>query len=74
MLKLTVNNNQVNCLFKSDKDFVKHTVSEKEAMDIISNGNLVESDRSDYKICVDGLWYFEGEPKKERKLNGKKNS
>ena len=27
---------------------------------IIDTGKLVESDNSDYPICIDNQWYFEG--------------
>jgi hypothetical protein len=34
---------------------------------IMTTGKLIPSDRSDYPICIDGQWYFEGEEVKEPK-------
>ena len=66
MYKLKHNNGTVNILIKSGKDFVRGTASLEFSQKVIENGNLMESDRADYPICVDGEWYFEGEETKRK--------
>lgn len=60
MYKLKNVNGRVNSLLRTGKDYVKSNLSVAAAQHIINCGKLVESDRSDYPICVDGKWYFEG--------------
>lgn len=60
--KLKTVNGRVNSLLKADSSHsVKNTISVSAAQHIIDTGNLIDSDRPDYPICVDGKWYFEGE-------------
>lgn len=70
MYKLKNINGRVNALLKSGDDFVKNNLSINAAQHIIDTGEMVESDRVDYSICISGQWYFEGEeikkPKKEK--------
>lgn len=60
MYKLKNVNGRVNSLLRTGKDYVKSNLSVAAAQHIINCGKLVKSDRSDYPICVDGKWYFEG--------------
>ncbi len=60
MYKLKNVNGRVNTLLRSGKDFVKSNLSVSAAQHIIDSGKLVESDNSDYPICIDNQWYFEG--------------
>ena len=61
MYKLKNENGRVNSLLRSGKDFVKNNLAVSAAQHIIDNGEVVESDKEDYPICVDNKWYFEGE-------------
>lgn len=62
MYKLKNINGRVNSLLKTDTTHtVKNNIAISAAQHIIDSGTIVESDRSDYPICVDGKWYFEGE-------------
>ena len=61
MYKLKNEKGRVNSLLRSGKDFVKNNLAVSAAQHIIDTGKLVESDNSDYPICVDNKWYFEGE-------------
>ena len=61
MYKLKNENGRVNSLLRSGKDFVKNKLAVSAAQHIIDNGEVVESDKEDYPICVDNKWYFEGE-------------
>ena len=61
MYKLKNVNGRVKSLLKTDKDFVRNELAISAAQHIIDSGTLIESDRPDYPICVDGKWYFEGE-------------
>lgn len=61
MYKLKNINGKVNILLKTGNDFVKNSISISAAQHIIDSGEIVESDKPDYPICVDGNWYFEGE-------------
>lgn len=54
-------NEKVNALLKSGNTFTATTLPLEEVHKIMESGNLVESDRSDYPICIDEKWYFEGE-------------
>lgn len=68
MYKLKKNaDGRINSLLRSGKDFVKNDLSISAAQHIIDTGKMVESDKPDYPICVDGQWYFEGEKITERK-------
>ena len=61
MYKLKNVNGRVNSLLRAGKDFVKNSLSFSAAQRIIDVGELTDSDKPDYPICVDGKWYFEGE-------------
>ena len=61
MYKLKNENGRVNSLLRSGKDFVKNNLAVSAAQHIIDTGEVVESDKEDYPICVDNKWYFEGE-------------
>ena len=61
MYKLKNENGRVNSLLRSGKDFVKNKLAVSAAQHIIDTGEVVESDKEDYPICVDNKWYFEGE-------------
>lgn len=62
MYKLKNINGRVNSLLKTDNaHYVKNNIAISAAQHIIDSGKIVESDRPDYPICVDGKWYFEGE-------------
>ncbi len=68
MYKLKNTNGRVNALLRTGKDFVKNNLSMSAAQHIIDTGNLVDSDKPEYPICVDNKWYFEGvEVKKSKK-------
>lgn len=55
-------NNYVDALLKNEYgDFVKTSIPEDAAKDIIDKGNIVLSDKFDYQICIDKTWYFVGE-------------
>lgn len=62
--KLKNRNGKVTFLLKTGKDFSKNEMSISAAQHIIDSGNVVESNREGYPICVDEKWYFEGEPVK----------
>jgi len=62
--KLKNRNGKVTFLLKTGNDFSKNEMSISAAQHIIDTGNLVESDKEGYPICVDEKWYFEGEPVK----------
>lgn len=61
MYKLKNENGRVNSLLRTGKDFVKNNLAVSAAQHIIDTGEVVESDKEDYPICVDNKWYFEGE-------------
>ena len=61
MYKLKNENGRVNSLLRSGKDFVKNNLAVSAAQHIIDTGEVVESDKEDYPICVDNKWYFEVE-------------
>lgn len=61
MYKLKNENGRVNSLLRTGKDFVRNKLSVSAAQHIIDTGEVVESDKEDYPICVDNKWYFEGE-------------
>ena len=67
MYKLKINNGRVNALLKTGEDFVQNNMSINTIDHIMTTGKLIPSDRSDYPICIDGQWYFEGEEVKEPK-------
>lgn len=69
MYKLKNNNGKVTALLRTGKDFVKNDLSVSAAQHIIDTGKMVESDKPDYPICVDNLWYFEGEEIVEKKTD-----
>lgn len=60
--KLKNRSGKVTFLLKTDKDYSKNEMSISAAQHIIDCGTLIESERADYPICVDGKWFFEGEP------------
>lgn len=60
--KLKNRNGKVTFLLKTGNDFSKNEMSISAAQHIIDCGEMVESDRTDFPICIDGKWYFEGEP------------
>lgn len=64
--KLKNINGKVKALLHTGKDFVTDILAVSAAQHIIDSGNLVESDKPDYPICVDKTWYFEGEPLEEK--------
>lgn len=66
MYKLKTTNGRVNFLLKTGKDFVRNNMSTSAAQHIIDTGELVESDKPEYPICVSGKWYFEGEETKPK--------
>ena len=74
MYKLKSTNGKVKSLLKTGKDFVRNEISVSAAQHIIDTGKLVESDKSEYPICVDKQWYFEGEEVKETTKKVQKNS
>lgn len=61
MYKLKSVEGMVNSLLRAGKDFVRNNLSVSEAQHIINCGEIVESDKPEYPICVDRKWYFEGE-------------
>ena len=61
MYKLKNENGRVNSLLRTGNDFVRNKLSVSAAQHIIDTGNIVESDKEGYPICVDKKWYFEGE-------------
>lgn len=69
--KLKNVNGRVKSLLKTGKDYSANAISISAAQHIIDSGKIVESDREGYPICVDGLWYFEGELLAERKPRSK---
>lgn len=72
MYKLKNVNGKVTFLLKTGKDFVKNAMSISAAQHIIDNGEITESGREDYPICVDGKWFFEGEQMEKAPLSKKK--
>ena len=60
MCKLKSVNGRVNTLLRTGKDFVRNNLSTSAAQHIINCGELVESDKLEYPICVGNKWYFEG--------------
>lgn len=66
MYKLKAINGRVNFLLRTGKDFVRNNMSTSAAQHIIDTGELVDSDKPDYPICVSGKWYFEGEEVKTK--------
>lgn len=69
MYKLKNSNGKVTTLLRTGKDFVKNDISVSAAQHIIDTGKMVESDKPDYPICIDNLWYFEGEEIVEKKVD-----
>lgn len=61
MYKLKSRNGKVNALLKTGKDFARNRIPTEDAQRIMDNGKRVRSSVKDYPICVDKLWYFEGE-------------
>ena len=61
MYKLKSRGGKVNAMLKTGKDFVRNRIPAEDAQRIMDNGRLVRSGVKDYPICVDRLWYFEGE-------------
>lgn len=61
MYKLKSKNGRVNTLLRTGKDFVKNNIAVSAAQHIINTGERVKSDREDYPICINKIWYFEGE-------------
>ena len=66
MYKLKTINGRVNFLLRTGKDFVRNNMSTSAAQHIIDTGELVDSDKPDYPICVSGKWYFESEEVKTK--------
>lgn len=66
MYKLKTTNERVNFLLRTGKDFVRNNMSTSAAQHIIDTGELVDSDKPNYPICVSGKWYFEGEEVKSK--------
>lgn len=62
--KLKNRNGKVTFLLKTGNDFSKNEMSISAAQHIIDSGNLVDSGREGYPICIDEKWYFESEPVK----------
>jgi len=60
MYKLKNVSGRVGFLLKTGNDYVRNIMSIAAAQHIIDGGTLVDSDKPDYPICVDGKWYFEG--------------
>lgn len=58
-------NGIVNCLYKSGSSFVKTELSIEHVRMILRNGEITDSDREDYPICIDNEWYFESETPSE---------
>ena len=56
MYKLKSVNGRVNTLLRTGKDFVRNNLSTSAAQHIINCGELVESDKPEYPICVDNKW------------------
>lgn len=71
MYKLKTTNGRVNFLLRTGKDFVRNNMSTSAAQHIIDTGELVDSDKPDYPICVSGKWYFECEEVKTAKTTSK---
>ncbi len=69
--KLKNVNGRVKSLLKTGNQYSANTISISAAQHIIDNGKLTESTKEGYPICVDNLWYFEGELIAERKPRGK---
>ena len=67
MYKLKSRDGKVNAMLKTGKDFVRNRIPTEDAQRIMDNGKLVRSSVKDYPICVDKLWYFEGEYQSTRK-------
>lgn len=67
MYKLKSRGGKVNAMLKTGKDFVRNRIPVKDAQHIMETGKLVRSSVKDYPICVDKLWYFEGEYQSTRK-------
>jgi hypothetical protein len=67
MYKLKNIEGRVNALLKTGNDFVSTSLSIAAAQHIINVGKMMKSDKSEYPICVDGYWYFEGEEVKKPK-------
>lgn len=60
-MKLKAENGKVTFQIKTGNDFVQNTMSESAARELIKNGEVTESDRPDFPICVNGNMYFPGE-------------
>lgn len=63
--KLKSKNGKTKCLLKAGKDFVTTVMETSEVEKIIKTGTLTQSAKADYQICVNKVWYFEGEIVKE---------
>lgn len=59
--KLKNTNGKVAFLYRAGKDMVKNQMTLASAQHIIDTGEISKSSRTDYPICVDDKWYFEGE-------------
>lgn len=66
MYKLKSTNGRVNFLLRTGKDFVRNNMSVSAAQHVIDTGEVMDSDKPDYPICVSGKWYFEGEEVKTK--------
>lgn len=64
--KLKTANGKVEFLLKTGKDFVRNQMTIASAQHIIDTGELVESDKPEYPICVGNQWYFEGTEVKKK--------
>ena len=71
MYKLKSVNGRVNTLLRTGKDFVRNNLSTSAAQHIINCGELVESDKPEYPICVDNKWKSRRIPRKLRSPGAK---
>lgn len=75
MYKLKKNDKgKVTSMLRTGKDFVKNDLSVSAAQHIIETGKVVDSDKAGFPICVDNLWYFEGEEVKAPAAKGGKRA
>lgn len=62
---------RVKALLKAGNDFVETAIPITDAEKIMREGEIVESDKEGYAICVSRAWYFDGEEVRPKKKRGK---
>ena len=73
MYELTVENGVVSFLLRTGKDFVKGTMEESQARQIISEGESLEKCIEGYPININDTYFFKGHKVETKVKRGKRN-